>query len=401
MEVCRACGHKLKSVLDLGMMYLSNFPLKGETPKTCAPLDFCQCVSCKLVQLRHSVAPDEMFSHYWYQSGVNESMLVELKDVVASGVARVGGLGLSDIVMDIGANDGTLLAQYTPCVRIAYEPAANLQTTLAQHCDVLRPEYFPGNGFASLQRKVKIITSIACFYAVEEPLTFVTAIDRLLSDDGVWVVQFQDLHQMLQATAFDDICHEHLFYPSLTAIERMLTSFDLVLFDAQQREINGGSLRLFIGRRHRVIEPSVSVLRERETECERPETLDAFACRVYDARTRIRETVASAFAVGKTVDLYGASTKGNTLLQFCDLGPDVIRQAWERSENKWGRQTITGIPIVSEQVGRSDPPDMLLVVIWQFRETILKREADYIARGGQLLFPLPIVQLVSNERLYA
>ena len=125
--------------------------------------------------------------------------------------------------------------------------------------------------------------------------------------------------------------------------------------------------------------------------------LNGFARRVLDARTRIRETVLSAVSVGKTVDLYGASTKGNTLLQFCDLGPGLIRRAWERSEGKWGRRTVTGIPIVSEQEGRENPPDILFVVIWQFREVILQREADYLSRGGQFLFPLPTVELVRAE----
>ena len=404
-QPCRACGHtQLSSVLDLGAMHLSGFPSGMEQPKRRAPLDFCQCPSCKLVQLRHTVAPDEMFKHYWYKSGVNESMLVELKDVIASGARYVGGLAAGDIVMDIGANDGTLLSQYDEHVtRVAYEPATNLQASLQPHCEVLRPDYFPGAQpesvalCSSLQGKVKVITSIACFYAVEDPMEFIGAVNRLLSPDGVWIVQFQDLYQMLQTTAFDDICHEHLFYPSLASTERMLAPFDLVLFDAQQRDINGGSLRLCIGRRHRQVEQSVPTLREREAGCEGQEMLNGFARCVLDARTRIRETVLSAVSVGKTVDLYGASTKGNTLLQFCDLGPGLIRRAWERSEGKWGRRTVTGIPIVSEQEGRENPPDILFVVIWQFREVILQREADYLSRGGQFLFPLPTVELVRAE----
>jgi hypothetical protein len=124
--------------------------------------------------------------------------------------------------------------------------------------------------------------------------------------------------------------------------------------------------------------------------------LQEFSAQVIAVRDQLRKTVIDAVSAGKTIDLYGASTKGNTLLQFCDLGPPLIRQAWERSEAKWDRRTATGIPIVSEEDGRSSPPDLLLVLIWQFRDAVIKREIDYLAGGGTLLFPLPSVHMVKS-----
>ncbi len=221
--------------------------------------------------------------------------------------------------------------------------------------------------------------------------------DEVLTPWGLWVVQFQDLHQMLGAMAFDDICHEHLFYPSLAAVERMVAPFDLHVIDAEHRAINGGSLRLTIGRTWRAVSARVKALRDAETGCEDLATLARFAECVYHMRQQLHVVLSSL--EGLTVDLYGASTKGNTLLQFCALGPEDIRQAWERSSEKVGRKTVTGIPIVSEEIGRRDPPGMLLVGIWQFRDAIIQREREYLQHGGRMLFPLPRVEIV--EPAYA
>lgn len=383
---CRACKGPLESVLDFGSMALSGFPLDMSDDLPKAPLELCRCAVCGFVQLRHTVEPDALFRQYWYQSGVNETMRAELGDVVSDAIEHLGGLWYGDVVVDAGANDGTLLSFYRRDVsRVAFEPAENLQPALSLHCDEQYTEFFPGEHLPALH-SVSLFTSIACFYAVDDPLRFVEAIDNCLTYSGLWVVQFQDLHQMLAANALDDICHEHLFYPSLASVERLIAPFDLAIVDAEHRKINGGSLRLTLGRRWRGVSPRVVALRAEEVGCEDISTLQAFAERAYQMRDRIRAAVADG-----VVDLYGASTKGNTLLQFCGLGPNEIRQAWERSPEKWGRHTITGIPIVSEEAGRANPPDALFVGIWQFKDAIIKREAAYLHAGGRLIFPLPEV----------
>jgi NDP-4-keto-2,6-dideoxyhexose 3-C-methyltransferase len=399
---CRACQSPLQTVLDLGVPALSGFPqdaVAADLPR--APLDLCRCTSCGLVQLRHTVEPDALFRQYWYHSGVNETMRAELADIVMEATKHLGGLNYGDAIADVGANDGTLLSAYPDTVkRIAFEPADNFKETLRQHCDELH-DYFPGpfSPAALPARSVRLLTSIACFYATDDPKAFVDAVDYALTWDGVWVVQFQDLHQMLESTAFDNICAEHVFYPCLASVERLLAPFDLQIVDAQRRAINGGSLRLTIGRRWRTVSPRVAELRDLEAGCEDLATLAAFAWQVGLIRWEIRSTLNDCKKRGQIADICGASTKGNTLLQFCGIGPDHVRQAWERSPEKWGRQTITGIPIVSENVGRADPPDILLVLIWQFRDAIIKREAEYLRAGGRLLFPLPRVEMVDASVL--
>jgi hypothetical protein len=406
---CRACGARLDTILHLGDLHPSAFPPRGAPLPPVVPLDFCACAACRLVQLRHTVDPETMFRQYWYRSGINEVMRAELADVVRMAIGRVGRRWqASDLIIDVGANDGTLLAEYRkdPATfdvpRIAYEPAVNLQAALAPHAEVRIAEFFPGpiEGRAG---RVKILTSIACVYDLDDPGAFVQAVKTLLHPEGVWVVQFQDLDQMLKATAFDNICFEHLCYYSLASFERLIQPHGLTVVDAEVRAINAGSYRLYIQHAERPITSSaisgfvrVAQLRDAEAGCEEWQTLETFAWRVGEARRQIQSAI-TATAPG-TVDLYGASTKANTLLQYCGLDHTVIRQAWERSPEKVGRTTVTGIPIVSEETGRADPPAALLAGIWQFRDQILEREAAYLDQGGAILFPLPEVDLALRPR---
>jgi NDP-4-keto-2,6-dideoxyhexose 3-C-methyltransferase len=398
---CRICDGTLLSVLDLGTLALSTFPLPGEQgDRAAAPLDLGQCDQCGLVQLRHTVDPDLLFRRYWYQSGINETMVAELRSVVEQAVEIVP-VGGGEVVMDVGANDGTLLAAYQAIgrmpFRVAIEPARNLRNILKSRCEQVWDCYFPDEHLTRLYyQRVHILTSIACFYDTDDPRAFVRAVEQLLAPDGVWIVQFQDLHQMLQATAFDNLCHEHLVYYALGSFERLIARYGLRVVQAEQRTINGGSLRLIVMRDTAgPRDVAVGHLREVEQGCESWQTLEQFAWLARQAQTQIRAAVRSCSSDGRTVDLYGASTKANTLLQVCDLDRRSIRQAWERSPEKIGRETITGIPIVPEGEGREDPPDVLLVGIWQFRTAILQRERAFLDRGGTILFPLPVVDAVN------
>lgn len=412
---CRVCQGALVTMLDLGRLRPSEFPLPTDALAAPVPFEFCRCERCGLVQLRHTLPPDQMFrDRYWYRSAVNETMVAELADVVAQAIARVGPIdSTKEFVVDIGANDGTLLAEYKRhegtrhVPRVGFEPARNLQANLAKHAELVIEDYFP-RGLARLpgmNAQVKICSSIACFYDLDEPAKFVEAIAELLHPQGVWIVQFQDLDQMCKANAVDNVCSEHLCYYSLAAIERLIEPYGLMVCDAEVRAINGGSYRLYIAKGDgHDCHPQrawdglarVSALRHAEAGCESWETLERFAWRVGQTRQQIQAAVAAVIARGGVVDLYGASTKANTLLQYCGLDGTVIRQAWERSPEKWGRTTVTGIPIVSEDEGRARPPDVLLVGIWQFREAVLQREAEYLERGGRMLFPLPEVDIVQE-----
>lgn len=398
---CRVCGGRLQTVLDLGSLHVSAFPAPDDPDSLRAPLDLTRCAGCGLVQLRHSVSPGLLYQDYWYRSGVNETMVAELQDIARSALDWVGGVGqpLPRRVVDIGANDGTLLAAYPPeeVTRVAYEPSPTFHAGLQQVADIVVPHAFPTErGFRGGDGLAHIVTSIACVYDVDDPVAFAREVARILAPQGVWIVQFQDLAQMLATTAVDNICHEHVTYLSLAAIERIAARVGLAVVHVQQRAINGGSLRCYL--QHvgaRTADRSVGAWREQEAGCESVVALERFAGRASERLHQIRQTLLYAVQRGQTIDLYAASTKANTWLQAAEIPAGTFRQAWERSPEKWGRQTVgTRIPIVSEADGRSWPPDLLVLGAWQFAEAFIGREAAYLAAGGTMLVPLPRVEIV-------
>jgi NDP-4-keto-2,6-dideoxyhexose 3-C-methyltransferase len=417
-HTCRACKGRLEEILNLGSHHLTRFPERLSEllalPKV--PLILTACTECGLVQLDRTVNPDLLYRQYWYRSGTNETMVAELADVVRMAV-EMRPVTSTDTVVDIGANDGTLLQQY-PLQRrhprrVAFEPASNLTTALIEHADELCAEYFPAGPLTHhYEGRCAIVTAIAMIYDLEDPVGFFTAARQLLTSDGILVVQFQDLAQQIQARAFDTICHEHLEYYTLWSLCRIAGEAGLRPIHVERRAVNGGSLRVVFQTSpasRMPYTPGTTALAAQFTleaqqgldlltlRAHKWEAFDRFRRGVAEAVTQIRAALEPAFDQGRTVDVYGASTKGNITLQLLGLGPDRIRQAIDRAPGKVGRHTITGIPIVGDDHVGTTPADLWLANIWQFRESILQREAWYLQQGGTILFPLPYVELVRDS----
>ncbi len=417
-DKCRVCKGELKRIMSLGTQYIADCVEKPEQPRhPPVPLILCRCVECTLVQLRDTAPRDWLYrEHYWYKSGINESMVEALKDVVKSARSHVD-LQLPDTVIDIGANDGTLLDLYMGSrtregasqvwqalpTRIAFEPAFNLHDELKGRCEIMVPDYFPPKtGYDGPQ--AKIITSIAMFYDLEDPNAFTAEVKRILHPEGVWVIQLGDLASLIETNGFDVIGHEHLEYYSLGSLTNLLSRHDMIPFHCTRNEVNGGSIRVFV--RHMAdsthpIQGTVRTQFEREEDLKLGEmdTWKKLAETVETIRNDVRGIILNEVQNGRPVDVYGASTKGSCLLQYFDLDHTVIRRAIERSPAKWGKFTAgTWIPIVSEEQGRRGAATLWLVPIWHFKDGIMEREAEYLKRG-QMLFPLPQVQVVgpNNE----
>ena len=394
IDACRVCGHPtLMPVLELGPRMLSAFPVDTQ-PVPQVPLDLVACESCHTVQLTDTVHSDRLFrEEYWYASGINGMMREELRNVVreARGWVKVKD---GDWVLDIGANDGTLLNAWREHSwegwphRMAVEPSPTFTEKLQDVAEVVIPRLFPVE--LDPEIRFKVITSIAMFYAVPDPVRFAEAVRAALTDDGIWVVQMQDLRQMVEATAFDNICHEHLMYYSVQTFWEVCQRAGFTIVSVERREINGGSLR-FIMRKADPQQTNLCPLVEPAVDW------TAFEARMRERAENLRMTVETARDHGHTVDLVGASTKGNTLLQVAGLTPANIRQAWERHPHKVGRHTVTGIPIVSEESGRAHPPQLLICPIWQFRQGIIEREHQFLQTGGRIYFPLPQGDLFMGE----
>lgn len=403
--ICRLCGtDDLVTVLELGDQARTGaFPMPGE-PVPRGPLTLMRCPACTLVQLGESFAPAEMYGvSYGYRSGLNRSM-VEHLERKAQGLEALVGLNQDDVVLDIGSNDGTLLKAYTTNPsRIGIDPLAKQFLRYYGDIETVVPDFFSAGKFWEVsEHPARIITSIACFYDLENPVAFAKDVRDCLAPDGVWHLEQSYLPAMLRANAYDTVCHEHLEYYSLTTIKRILEEADLQVVDVRFNQINGGSFAVTASHRgsplFRPAWSHISDVLRNEQEWLRLDTrwpFDEFKQRVFHHRNELVGLIDDLRANGKTIMGYGASTKGNVLLQFCGFGPTDIQAIAEVNEEKYGHVTPgTNIPIVPEAVMRAVQPDYLLVLPWHFRDSIIEREHEYLAAGGKLIFPLPKIEIV-------
>jgi cyclopropane fatty-acyl-phospholipid synthase-like methyltransferase len=408
VTACRLCqGVELQEVLNLGEQVLaSSFPHSKTEPVPAGPLELVRCANCGLVQLRHSMQPDAMYTHdYGYRSGLNATMRNHLASITAWVESKLT-LNAGDTVLDIGCNDGTLLSSYrTAGLRLlGIDPIAGKFADTYPETISAHPGYFTAESYRRLmsgKQKAKVITSIAMFYDLERPNDFVADIAQVLDPEGLWVLEQSYLPSMLEANSFDTICHEHLEYYCLGQIEWMARQNGLRVFDVSLNDANGGSFRLAVCHREAAFQDNLAALAPlREAEARQFKdnaTFADFGARIRSLKDATRNCLQELKAQGKSIHLYGASTKGNTLLQYYGIDGSLIDCAAERNPEKLGRFTPkTFIPIVSEEESRRRRPDAYLVLPWHFRNEFIAREADYLAQGGKMIFPLPELKVVSG-----
>jgi hypothetical protein len=344
-------------------------------------------------------------SNYGYRSSLNVSMVQHLADKVRV-LCKSVSIGKSDLVIDIGSNDGTLLSNFQSggATLIGIDPTANKFRHFYRpdihviadffSADLVR-ERFPG-------RRAKLVTSIAMFYDLEAPQEFAHQIAGILADDGIWHFEQSYLPTMLEATAYDTICHEHLEYYALRQIKWITDNANLKIVDVTFNTVNGGSFAVSVSPRtapYPEFENVDEILRrESERGINAAETYTAFAARAWEHRARLLDTIRMLNTSGKKIFGYGASTKGNVMLQFCGLGPAEIPCIAEVNPDKFGCVTPgTWIPIISEAEAKAAHPDYLLVLPWHFRDNLIAREQTFLQRGGKMIFPLPAIEIVTSH----
>jgi hypothetical protein len=400
IEYCRICkSEKLVDILNLGCHGLaSRFPAAGESDPQKVPLVLVKCENpdCCLVQLKHTVTNTELYEHaYGYRSGINATMTHHLKDMVTN-IEKDSGLCEGDVVIDIGSNDATLLKSYsTKNIRkIGIDPTG-LQFKEYYTDDIeLIPTYFSSAILPNV--KAKVITSISMFYDLPDPVQFMREIKNILHTNGVWVMEQSYMPEMLNTNSFDTVCHEHLEYYALKQIVYMSKMAHLDVTHVEFNSCNGGSFRVYL--MHPSDRPKSNQIQD-ILDCEKFMNLDSvdpyleFGKRCEKIRSELLDFLDSQ----KSVYLYGASTKGNTLLQYCGIDTTRVVAAAERNPRKYGCRTpITNIPIVSEDEMRLKNPDVLLVLPWHFKKEFIEREREFLKNGGTIAFPLPNLEIVKH-----
>jgi hypothetical protein len=414
---CRICGCRhLAPVLSLGDQRIAGAfadPKGGEPVRRASPLELVRCdmtqdqEACGLIQTRHTVPGSILYSSYWYRSGINRTMTENLHGI-AQAIESIVSLEPGDLVVDIGCNDGTLLDGYrSPGLRyLGFDPSDVSRYAVEKGYDVVR-DFYSAEGLRRRRpdQKAKAITSIAMFYDLENPRATVADVAAALAEGGIWVMELHYLPAMLEANAFDAIVHEHLEYYSLAVLERMVGEAGLEVVAAELNDINGGSIRLFIGHQgvhEQTPEQAEELGRLRVNEFElaldSPEPYEEFRQRVEKVRDDLLALCRQLHDEGKTIHVYGASTKGNTILQYAGIDSSLIAAAADRNPDKWGSETIgTKIPIISEEASRSANPDYYLALPWHFLDEFLEREHEFLARGGKFIVPLPEVRVVGAD----
>jgi len=412
IEKCRICGNKdLITIIDLGNQVLTGvFPKSKTANITSGPLELVKCRedkgrnTCGLVQLKHSYAHNEMYGeNYGYRSGLNKSMINHLYEKVKKIQAFIQ-LTREDLIIDIGSNDSTLLQAYRQdgLLLVGIDPSGEkFKKYYPEHMHLI-PDFFSAESVRKNfgNRKAKVVTAIAMFYDLESPVDFARQINDILADDGIWVFEQSYLPTMLEMNAYDTICHEHLEYYCLKQIKWITDEIGLKIIDIEFNKVNGGSFSIIAAKPNSPFDENTELiekvlLEESQRGLNTLIPYEKFKQRVLNHPAEMHEFIKKTKDENKKIFGYGASTKGNVILQFCDISEKDIHCIAEINSDKFGSYTPgTNIPIVSEEEAKNMKPDYFMVLPWHFRDNIIEREENYLRSGGKLLFPLPFLEVV-------
>jgi len=403
-------------VVTLGDHYVSDF-IKSEADyegRKKYSLDLVLNEEIGAAHLTEIPPSETMWGQYWYRSGINATMTKELGNIVDEITSRVK-LNEGDVWLDIACNDGTLLKQVpNKCFKIGIDPADD--TFVAESskvANIIVQDYFSYKAYSNAtQKQAKVITTIAMFYDLLDPNPFIKDVIEALDDNGVWVLQLSYTPLMIKQLAFDNICHEHAYYHSMDSFKRLFDQHDLKIVDCSLNDVNGGSFRVYVQKNIAdVTSFGTSPLRD---VCNfRVQSLldyenahynmtdvkvwEKFQSDIEALREQTVNFIKEAKAQGKVVCGYGASTKGNTLLQWFGLDHTMIDAIAERSPYKFGLKTIgTNIPILSEEEVRAMKPDYMIVLPWHFIAEFVQREDEYLSNGGKFIVPCPKFEIIGK-----
>jgi len=398
---CRVCGSQnLTFLFSLGEQYVNDFVKPGhqhDGVKYPIELELCNC--CSLVQMRHTAPQELLYSkHYWYRSGVTGMMRTALSDVSRS-AQYLAFLLCGDVVLDIGSNDGTLLRSYQrrDIVKVGVEPATNLAEEGKRDVDIFINDFWNfDNYWEIVHKRAKVITALGMFYDLDDPNTFISDVAQALDPNGIFIAQLMCLRDTIDQGDVGNFAHEHLEFYSFKSLQYLYERNGLEIIDVERNYVNGGSYRIYARLKGSQVqafqgaEQRIAKVVAAERDLTLPATYQLFEQRLLKNKAKTVRFIGGMVAECKTVWVYGASTKGNVILQYYGLDEKLIGGAADRSPEKWGKVTVgTGIPIYEEEVARAINPDYFLVLPYAFLEEFIVRESDWRERGGRFIVPLP------------
>ena len=405
-----------KKLFSLGELYVSDFINKDEDARA-GKHDMTLVIDERYgaARLEKCTPIHSMFGKYWYRSGINQTMRTELKGIVDS-VTSVQKLNEGDLWLDIACNDGTLLSFVPDGIKkLGIDPAEDsFKNESSKIADDIIQDFFTLENYKKSKfkkKKAKVVTCIAMFYDLDEPVEFLKDVSKVMDDDGLFVIQMSYTPLMIKQLAFDNICHEHVYYWGLASMEKLLKKAGLKIVDCQVNDVNGGSFRIYIKKKKSAVTSFATapyrdvcnvrveslIKWEKGLKLDKEEIWLDFFNRIEALKKETVDFIKAEKAKGKVICGYGASTKGNTLLQYFGLDNTLIDAIAERSHYKFGLKTIgTNIPILSEEDVRAMNPDYMLVLPWHFIAEFVKREDEFLSKGGKFIVPCPTFEIIGK-----
>ena len=357
------------------------------------------CNNCKLLQLEHNFDANEMYGdNYGYMSSLNRSMISHLK-MKALNLINKYKLKSNSNILDIGSNDGTFLDFFNKKFNLfGCDPTIKKFSHLYRKDISKLPFFFSSKLFKN--KKFNLITSISMFYDLPDPLDFAQQIQSILNDKGIWHIELSYMPMMIKNTSYDTICHEHLEYYSLRSLKYLLDSANLKIINLSFNQINGGSIELDIAKKKSNFKECKHLINwvlesERINKYNEIEKQKSFFKQCKNHKYLLKKLLLTLKKQNKKILGYGASTKGNVLLQYCEIDNKILNNIAEVNKFKFNKFTPgTNIKIISEKEAKLKKPDYLLVLPWHFKDHIIKREQNFLKNGGKLIFPLPDIEII-------
>ena len=398
---CRSCKSKfLTKIYTLGRQSLTGiFPSKKNAKISKGDLSMVICNKCKLLQLEHNFDANEMYgSNYGYMSSLNKSMISHLK-LKALGLKKRYQLKSNMKILDIGSNDGTFLSFFNNKYKLfGCDPTISKFSKYYRKDINQIPLFFSSKLFEN--KKFDLISSISMFYDLPDPLTFAKEINSILNNNGVWHIELSYMPMMIKNRSYDTICHEHLEYYSLKSLKYLLDKANFKIINLSFNQINGGSIELDVTKKRSKLKECKHLINwvlesERLNKYNEIEKHKLFFKECQNHKILLKKLLLTLKKQNKKILGYGASTKGNVLLQYCNIDSKILNYIAEVNRFKFNKFTPgSNIKIISEQEAKRIKPDYLLVLPWHFKDHIIKKEQNFLKNGGKMIFPLPDIEII-------
>ncbi len=402
---CRVCGNSsLKKIFTLGdQKFTGIFLQKKNSNVPSGNLSLVFCKLCSLLQLENSFDKKILYgNNYGYMSSLNNSMSMHLQNK-SKNLKKKYNLSSGDLIIDIGSNDGTFLNFFNKSFNLVGVDPTIKKFYNYYNKNILKiDDFFSKNSIQATvkNKKAKLVTSISMFYDLQDPLKFANDIFDILDEDGLWHLEQSYMPAMIKNTSYDTICHEHLEYYSLKSIKYIFDKIGFKIVDIEFNDVNGGSFALTVAKKKSAYKENkvlIEWLLEKEElyQYNSPSTFDDFFKKTVMHKKILKKLLIDLKNAKKKVIGYGASTKGNVILQYCNINEDLLPYISEVNKYKYNKFTPgSNIRIISEKKAKLLKPDFYLVLPWHFKNFIINKEKDFIKNGGRLIFPLPDIEIV-------